>query len=124
MSQIVHRCVKELEIRSILDVTKTYQFPTLFGYLFNPGNWFHKYIIGHSRLRYPYGAKQMNPFSVYCLLKGTSFIRAEYTFLKDSESKETRLVKPILTYHRVFRRDCTFPTKPLAFRYIWDAIAI
>lgn len=91
MSQIVHLCVKELEMRSFLRVTKTYQFPTLFGYFFNPGNWFHKYIIGHSSLRYPYSAKQMNPFSMHCLLKGTSFIRAEYTFLKNSGSKERRL---------------------------------
>lgn len=124
MSQIVHLCVKDLEIKNFLYVTKTYQFPTLFGYPLNPSNWFHKYIIGHSRLRYPYSAKQMNPFSVYCLFKGTSFIRAEYTFLQDSRSEERGLVRPILTYHGVFWRDCTFSTEPLAFRNIWDAIAI
>jgi len=66
----------------------------------------------------------MNPFSVYCLLKGTSFIRAKYTFLKGSRSEERGLMRPILTYYRVFWRDRTFSTEPLAFRNIWDAIAI
>ena len=102
----------------------TYQFPTLFGYPLNSGNRFHKDIVGYSRLRYPYSAKQMNPFSVDCLLKGASFIRAEYTLLQDFASKERGLVRPIHAYHRIFWRDGAFPTKPLAFRNVWDAIAV
>jgi len=30
----------------------------------------------------------------------------------------------ILTYHRVFWRDRTFPTEPLAFGNIWHPIAV